>query len=608
MNKQQSSVLYGFSKLFLLSALVLLLVPWITLNFSQYTAQNLEDHLISRMEHTLIKEYSIPEKVKLEIIQFFRQNHIAVICHPNNGAIDGSLKGICETYDDTQSQFYKIYHLARWTLYIGGGVFLAVLIFAASAFISRQFQYYSLMSSWWLLMLTAALEAISQGIMMVWLAYWLSAFFLEKIPLQVLFLVGLLAFGLVACAIFAIFKRPTHFMPVEGLPVIHERASVFWNHIHQLAKTMQTEPPSQIIAGIDPNFYVTESGIAANGINYQGRTLYISLPLLKMLSRSEITAILLHELAHFKGGDTTSSAKLGLALQRLEEYCKANLWFFPLRIYLMIFGIARSRDGRDREFMADQAAANQGLAKELSKSLIKFIHYTNFRSLTERLLFAQNKIYQGNIRIAQAIESGIINHDQTREFADSMLAAASPHPFDTHPPLQARLERLGYDTTLVNDAMIAQVPNQDSWYTELVDAEAMEQAIWTEFEKRFKLIHEQDLAYRYIPSDAEEQAIVLKYFPVISVTIQKKQTLQIRYDGLLFPENELFIHWEALSKYQIKDKKITVYYRAPETNKVKKVFNFDSIDQNQLNAALQKYWHRHVIMRQRNEVGSFANF
>lgn len=604
MNKQQRSVAYDFGKVLLLSALALFLMPWITLNFSHYALDNLEDHLMSRVEQNLSKQPSVPEDAKEKFIEFFRKNHLSEICHVYDATSNDSLKALCETYDGTHSQFDKVNQLAWWTLAIGGGVFLVVMMFAASAFISRQFQYYSLMSSWWLLMLTATLEAISQAIMIIWLFYWLCAFFLGEIPLQLLFLVALMALLVVAIAIATIFKKPIHFMPVEGLPVIPERALAFWDHIHHLAKTMQTEPPSQIIAGIDPNFFVTESGIAANGTNYRGRTLYICLPLLKMLSRSEITAILLHELAHFKGGDARSSAKLGLALQRLSDYCKANIWFFPLRLYLMTFEFARRRDNREREFLADQAAANQGLAKELSNSLVKFIHYTNFRGLTEKRLFAHNKVYQESPCIAQTIESGIISHDHTRDFNKAMLAAVSPHPFDTHPPLQARLERLGYDASVVDTGMITQVPNPDSWYTELTDAEPMEQAIWTEFERRFKLMHEQDLAYRYLPSDDEEQAIVLKYFPVMSVDIKKNQTLQIRYDGLWLPENELFIHWKLLSKYQIKDGKLTVRFRTPENANAKKIIRLDNIDENKLNAALQKYWHRHSVMRQRNNLVS----
>ena len=50
--------------------------------------------------------------------------------------------------------------------------------------------------------------------------------------------------------------------------------------------------------------------IELDEVRYTGRTLYVSLSLLRVLEQDEADAVLAHELAHFHGGHTAVSASL----------------------------------------------------------------------------------------------------------------------------------------------------------------------------------------------------------------------------------------------------------------------------------------------------------
>jgi len=96
---------------------------------------------------------------------------------------------------------------------------------------------------------------------------------------------------------------------------------------------------------------VTEAPLDVQQQTLTGRSLYVSLPLLRLLDRSEADAVLIHELAHLRGGDTASSAKLGPKLVDFDHYCRLMLHggativiFHVMNLYRLIFELALQRD------------------------------------------------------------------------------------------------------------------------------------------------------------------------------------------------------------------------------------------------------------------------
>jgi Zn-dependent protease with chaperone function len=77
--------------------------------------------------------------------------------------------------------------------------------------------------------------------------------------------------------------------------------------VNEVAQRLDALPPEHIIVGLDPNFFVTEAEVQYPGGTCNGRTLYCSLPLSRILRTEEFIGIIGHELGHFKGEDTKFS-------------------------------------------------------------------------------------------------------------------------------------------------------------------------------------------------------------------------------------------------------------------------------------------------------------
>jgi Zn-dependent protease with chaperone function len=91
--------------------------------------------------------------------------------------------------------------------------------------------------------------------------------------------------------------------------------------VTSVARTLQTEPPANIIVGLDPVFFVTEAEvvIAGSAEPFTGRTIYLSLGLMKIFTGGELRAIVGHELAHFIGQDLAYSIRFAPLFARLRR-------------------------------------------------------------------------------------------------------------------------------------------------------------------------------------------------------------------------------------------------------------------------------------------------
>ena len=118
----------------------------------------------------------------------------------------------------------------------------------------------------------------------------------------------------------AFFHKLDDKLEVAGEPLERAKSPELWRRIDALSQRLGTQPPQQILGGIDNNFFVTEHPVHIEQRVFQGRSLFVSLSLLKRLSKQEADAILAHELAHFSGGDTEYSKRLAPLLSRYASY------------------------------------------------------------------------------------------------------------------------------------------------------------------------------------------------------------------------------------------------------------------------------------------------
>lgn len=187
--------------------------------------------------------------------------------------------------------------------------------------------------------------------------------------------VALILLGLLASAWQMLAKisrlrlRPAPALDVIGRRLGEEDAPELWTLLRELAARLDTPAPQHLLVGLCDGFYVTANRVCLqpSGEHLQGRSLYLSLPLLGLLDRAELSAVIAHELAHFAGRDAHYSLRFlpiyqGAASQlaAIEEQ-EANVFeraaLEPARLlagyFLERFGLAVNHWSRLREFAAD---------------------------------------------------------------------------------------------------------------------------------------------------------------------------------------------------------------------------------------------------------------
>lgn len=82
-------------------------------------------------------------------------------------------------------------------------------------------------------------------------------------------------------------------------------APQLWECVRSAALIAEVKEPDYIVVGLSPSFYATELPIHTPAGQVTGRSLYLPLPVLRILTRTEALAFIGHELGHFKYGHTT---------------------------------------------------------------------------------------------------------------------------------------------------------------------------------------------------------------------------------------------------------------------------------------------------------------
>lgn len=529
-----------FVKVLVLPALTLFLVPLLAAGFASYGQGELDELILQSIGRSIDADAELDAAERQANKAFFAAHPASATCadpdpDPN---LDGFRQAVCKTFGDVWQ--FRAARLSGWAAAgVGAATLFAIGLLGLLAYARPRAQYGTFMVGWRLVQVVAALETAVQGALLVWLSYWGTALLFERYYPKLIVIAALLAAVAVWVIVAALFRRPPPLEPLEAAVVKPADAPALWRRLEELAARMGTEPPRVMAAGIDDNFFVTEAPMAlTDGTAGEGRLLYVSLPLLRTLSASEAEAVLAHELAHFKGGDTAASARLGPALARYETYSEAlsegGLTVpaaMVMRLYRAVFELALSKERRRRELAADAEASRLTSADDLGRSLLKVTGYSDLRARTERALFEQRGVHQGELGIKARVEAGLATHAASAAFLDHLSALRVPHPFDSHPPLEDRLRSAG-STVRVDDAGgLLQTSPAASWIDAILTAGAIEAQLWAAYEARFKASHEASLAWRYLPATDEERTLVLKYFPERTFPT-KKGEVRLTYQDL----------------------------------------------------------------------------
>ena len=176
---------------------------------------------------------------------------------------------------------------------------------------------------------------------------------------------------------------------IQAVPVDQLLEPKLFATIDAVAQRIGTELPSTVLAGLAPTFFVTELPVQAFDLPVVGRTMYLSMPLCRILDTDELEAVIGHELAHYHGGDTQLSRHFYPVYAGTRNAFEAFLAsrgglagivrLLPANVLALFFasfaGVER-RMSRDRELAADDLAASSTRAGALSSALVKLDRYS----------------------------------------------------------------------------------------------------------------------------------------------------------------------------------------------------------------------------------------
>jgi Zn-dependent protease with chaperone function len=313
---------------------------------------------------------------------------------------------------------------------------------------------------------------------------------INRVHVGIVLAVGVGAVGgvvAVARSAFSVVKRAETL--AIGKTISREVAPQLWGVIEASAKRLGALLPEKVVIGVDPTFFVTEADVITQSGRLSGRTLYCSMPLARILTVDEFTAIIGHELGHFRGADTKFSERFypiyrgaGDALGGLQAAGGEGWGVVALLPAMAVFGyfleafaVAESRLSRERELVADQAGASVSSETVMAAALVKVHAYAgvwnDVQQAAAEALGKGRTLGNASKTFADAITQGA-THEAISGLSESHLS----HPTDSHPPLAARLESLQVSLESVSDAALAVTP-QASAATLIPDLEKWEEEI-----------------------------------------------------------------------------------------------------------------------------------
>lgn len=260
-----------------------------------------------------------------------------------------------------------------------------------------------------------------------------------SIKLSVLCVLG--AFAILA----AIVPRPDHFTP-PGPELTRSKHPKLFAMIDEIADLTGQARPAEVYLVNDMNAFVAQRG-GFMGF-FSRRVMGLGLPLLQVLSVSQLRAVLAHEFGHFHGGDVQVGPwiyKTRSAIGRTIMSLGDGLLQKPFAWYGNLFLRITQAISRRQEYAADALAAKVVGAKHLIDGLkvvhggaLAFTAYWQSEYIPAVAAGFRPPLAQGfsqfmsNERLTKAVDEAVSKELENDE----------ENPFDTHPPLPRRIEAL----------------------------------------------------------------------------------------------------------------------------------------------------------------------
>ncbi len=313
-------------------------------------------------------------------------------------------------------------------------------------------------------LLVMAAQVLVQGAILTYGAYVAESYAIERVHLFLIAGIGIGALvggSKLISSSFNMARKQS--MSVLGLKLEPEKYPRLFAMIDALGDKLGARKPEHVVVGLDPNFYVTSADVKlmGSGTELEGETLYLSLPLARILETEELKGIIGHELGHFRGDDTVYSLKFspvyaGLshavtALDNNENSGGGNsiatLPAYHVLSYIIdVFHTNVSSISRAREFEADRAASEVAEPRALATSLLKISLYASaWNDIQQRIVdrMRTGQIARNMSRIFGSVVRYNVNTESIPKVINSIAESTISHPTDSHPPTASRIAELG---------------------------------------------------------------------------------------------------------------------------------------------------------------------
>lgn len=293
---------------------------------------------------------------------------------------------------------------------------------------------------------------------------------------------------------------------VLGRPIGHADATGLWAGVEATASRLDALAPEHIVLGLDPTFFVTETDVECLDGALRGRTLYCSVPLMRILTVDEFFGIVGHELAHFKGLDTKFSQQffpiyrgtvdslfaLGHAANAGVTHMLALLPAFALfGHFLECFGRAERQWSRERELNADAAGAGLVSTAVMGSALVKVHAFAGLLDEVHVSAVALLRQRRSLVNVGRTF-ARLVASRAAPSLLDNLAERHVSHPTDTHPTLTDRLTALGESVHAVRASALAVSPHPSAVML-VNDPEALEREVSDAYKRRL-LDHPEILA------------------------------------------------------------------------------------------------------------------
>ena len=369
-----------------------------------------------------------------------------------------------------------IYHASIWS---GAAIALLLMLYVLAAAICGTNR--NLLSMIFRPLVPISLVVLAgsvlvQGIILVASLYFAESYFVGRVHF---IFIGALGIGALAGAISILtgllkFKTKA-LVRIHGFELTRDENPKIWKKVDELTEIVGAQPPENIVVGLSPSFFVTNADVELfnKDVRLSGETLYLSLPIMRLLTEDQLSSVVAHELGHFKGDDLTYSMKFAPVYRGLEDALgslKKNtegapaIAILPAAMLLsamhMVFSRNEAKISRIRELEADKIAVEATSSEALALGLAKFSVYAGLWGHVRNKNADRISIGRISSNLCSVFEDSTrydIEHSILSEVVENVASSTIAHPTDTHPKIGARYEAIGFSKESITLTLLTEV-------------------------------------------------------------------------------------------------------------------------------------------------------